>query len=304
MSLYSQQALSYQRYYHDQQYLCSPFSPIDNTNDDQFHTHLIHKNQEIFQQLLKEDKNIFIRSSCLHQIPSTLTLSSSSVIGSSINLFKDLSYLISHIGIVLLTLQSLLIHQLPLISSNMIDWCGCLPSFMFPLIYFVGLSMFRSCDWVLFQFDARSLWFDNSLPPAISHLTGLDHGYQPLRTDHLHPRLGDSNLANFRQIFIKIHSRRPAMAQEFQSTISETEKVPSSSWIPLLLFHDRHLSSSIDLLMPPSRLCKILRNLNIYWVQLRSAINRLRLVVEFVQSIWNLKKQLRNRLLRRNQRII
>lgn len=52
----------------------------------------------------------------------------------------------------------------------------------------------------------------------------------PLSTSgRLHPLLGDSNLANFRQIFIKIHSRRPAMAQEFQSTISETEKVASSS---------------------------------------------------------------------------
>lgn len=148
MSLYSQQVLSYQRYYRvDQQYLCSPFSPIDNTNEDPFHTHLIlQKNQEIFQQLLKEDKNIFIRSSFLtrshrpHSLPispsslshtHSLTLTPS-VIGSSINLFKDLSSLISHIGIVQLTRQSLLSHQPPLISSNMIDWCVCRPQFMFP----------------------------------------------------------------------------------------------------------------------------------------------------------------------------
>jgi hypothetical protein len=48
-----------------------------------------------------------------------------------------------------------------------------------------------------------------------------------------HLFLGDSNLANFRQIFIEIHSRRPAMAQEFDSTISETEKVSSPLFVVL-----------------------------------------------------------------------
>jgi hypothetical protein len=59
----SQQLQTFQRLYRENQYLFSPFSPIDNTNDDKFHTDLIlQNNKEKFQQLLKEEKNIFIRS--------------------------------------------------------------------------------------------------------------------------------------------------------------------------------------------------------------------------------------------------
>jgi hypothetical protein len=97
-----QQLQSYQRFYRENQYLFSPFTPIDNTNDDKFHTDLIlQNNKDKFQQLLKEEKNVFIRS--LTHTPSLCPLIWITVIGSSINLFRNLSFPISLIGAVRLT---------------------------------------------------------------------------------------------------------------------------------------------------------------------------------------------------------
>jgi hypothetical protein len=57
---------SYQRFYRENQFLFSPFSPIDNSDLDRYHTDLIlQNNKDKFEQLLKEDDNIFLRYSSL-----------------------------------------------------------------------------------------------------------------------------------------------------------------------------------------------------------------------------------------------
>lgn len=50
------------RLYQENQYLFSPFSPIDNTLEDRYHSDLIlQNNKDKFQQLLKEDNKTFLR---------------------------------------------------------------------------------------------------------------------------------------------------------------------------------------------------------------------------------------------------
>lgn len=69
---------SYQQYYQENQYLLSPFSPIDNTTSDRYHTDLIlQNNKEKYQQLLKENEGVFIRYGPFWH-PSTFPLMSDS----------------------------------------------------------------------------------------------------------------------------------------------------------------------------------------------------------------------------------